>query len=401
MPSGLTGARRTRWIATVGDGRDEESEGGLDPRLALSLAGISIRIPPLRERPAAIEPFAADTAVAWCTIHGEQPRQFSPAALEALRDYPWPGNLSELEAVVTRTLAAGLSDPIEVAELCFDEAEELAEGVRRAEEREADEEEVERRPPEVLRVEAPAAERPPEEPEPAPQAATAPPATPSHDLFQRLLNSFAHQVRNPLVAIRTFASLIPERFDDPEFRGRFHEVVASDLGRIERILDQLAGFAALKPVQTAPVDVAALIEELLEERRGQIQARRLLVLKEIDSTSPLALCDEAQLRFALGALLDRAFEWVPEQADLYLASKHHPTGLRGGPAVRVLIRFHNPLAARGAEGADAASEDISLRYASIEIVLAELVIGSQAGTLTVDTTDAEETVILLDLPAPA
>jgi signal transduction histidine kinase len=178
-------------------------------------------------------------------------------------------------------------------------------------------------------------------------------------------------------------------------------VVGSDLGRIERILDQLSGFAALGPAQTAPVDVAALVEQLLEERRDQIQVRRLLVLKEIDRTSPFALGDEAQLRFALGSLLDKAFEWVPERADLYLASKHHPSGLRGGPAARVLIRFHTPPPARGAEGAAAASEDLSLRYTSIEIVLADLVIGSQGGTLTVDTNDAEETVILLDLPAPA
>jgi hypothetical protein len=115
---------------------------------------------------------------------------------------------------------------------------------------------------------------------------------------------------------------------------------------------------------------------------------------------PFALCDEVQLRFALESLLDKTFEWVPERSDLYLASKHHPSGLRGEPAVRVLIRFHDPAPAMGAEGA-AAGEDLSLRNTSIEIVLAELLIGSQGGTLTVDTTDAEETVILLDLPAPA
>jgi DNA-binding NtrC family response regulator len=404
MPSGLSGARRIRWIATVGDGPDGGSEGGLDPSLAESLAGISIRIPPLRERPLAIGSFATDTALAWCTSHGERPRQFSPAAIDALRDYPWPGNLHELEAVVTRTLAAGLSDPIEAAQLRFDETEEPVESGSWAKQREADQGEVEPRAPVAPPVEAPTAELPVEEQEPAPEAApvATPLATPRNDLIQRLVNSLAHQVRNPLVAIRTFASLLPERFEDPEFRGRFHEVVGSDLGRIERILDQLSGFAALEPVQAAPVDVAALVEQLLEERRDQIQVRRLLVLKEIDRTSPFALGDEAQLRFALGSLLDKAFEWVPERADLYLASKHHPSGLRGGPAARVLIRFHNPPAARGAEGAAAAvSEDLSLRYTSIEIVLADLVIGSQGGTLTVDTTDAEETVILLDLPAPA
>jgi signal transduction histidine kinase len=241
---------------------------------------------------------------------------------------------------------------------------------------------------------------------PAPERAevpvTAPPAAPHDDLLQRLVKSVAHQVRNPLVAIRTFASLLPERFEDSEFRGRFREVVGSDLGRIERVLDRLSGFAALEPARVAPVDVAALIERLLEERRSRIQERRLLVLKEIDSTSPLALCDQARLRFALESLVDRALDWAPERANLYLASKHHPAGLRGAPAVRVLIRFHTGSPTARAPSVDvAAPEDLSPRYTSIEIVLAELLIGSQNGALTVDTSDPEETVILLDLPAPA
>jgi polar amino acid transport system substrate-binding protein len=281
-------------------------------------------------------------------------------------------------------------------QLRFDEAEQLAEDVARSEQAEREEAVVESRAQGAGRPESPAAGLPPEVHAPAPGAE----ATAGGDLLQRLVNAVAHQLRNPLVAIRTFASLLPERFDDPEFRGRFHEVVGSDLGRVERVLDRLSGFAALEPGEGAPVNVATLIEQLLEERRSQIQERRLLVLKEIDSTSPFALCGEAQLRFAIQCLLDKAFEWVPERTDLYLASKHHPEGLRGGPAVRVLIRFHNSSPAR-AEGVDVAvSEDLSLPHTSIEIVLPELVIRSQGGTLTVDSTDAEETVILLDLPAP-
>jgi DNA-binding NtrC family response regulator len=402
MPPGWSGARHTRWIATLGDGPEGDAPGALDRSLAQSLAGVAIRIPPLRERPLAIGAFAADTALEWCTLHGERSRQFSPGAVDALRDYPWPGNLRELEAVVTHTLASGLSDPIEAAQLRFDQAEEPAESGGWTEQREPDHTAVGVRATTAPRVDAPAVDVSVEEPEPTRRAAPAatPPATPRNDLLQRLVRSVSHQMRNPLVAIRTFASLLPERFEDPEFRGRFHEIVGSDLGRIERVLDKLSGFAGLEPAATAPVNVAALLEQLLEQRRPQIQARRLLVLKEIDRTLPFALCDEVQLRFALESLLDKIFEWVPERADLYLASKHHPSGLRGEPAVRVLIRFHDPAPAMGAEDA-AAGEDLSLRNTSIEIVLAELLIGSQGGTLTVDTTDAEETVILLDLPAPA
>jgi len=399
IPPGLTGARRVRWIATLGDLPDRGGENGLDPSLVQSLAGISIRIPPLRQRPLAVGGFAAETALEWCRTHAERPRQFSLAALDALRDYPWPGNLRELEAVVTRTLSAGLADPIEAAQLRFEEEEE-EESAGGPKPREPEEAAPESRAPVAPHLEPEAADLRAEEEEPvAPMPAAA--ETAGNQLLQRLVNSVAHQVRNPLTTIRTFASLLPERFEDPEFRGRFHEVVRSDLGRVERVLDRLSGFAALEPGPRAPVNVAALLEQLLDERRTQIQARRLLVLKEIDSTAPFALCGEPQLRFALECLLDKTFEWVPERTDLYLASRHHPSGLRGEPSVRVLIRFHNP-SPGGTEGVDAeVRRDLSLSHTSIEIVLPELVIRSEGGTLTVDTTDSEESVILLDLPAPA
>jgi len=52
-------------------------------------------------------------------------------------------------------------------------------------------------------VEAPSAKLPPDARE---AAAPAPPPTPRNDLLQRLVSSVAHQMRNPLVAIRTFLS---------------------------------------------------------------------------------------------------------------------------------------------------------------------------------------------------
>ena len=66
------------------------------------------------------------------------------------------------------------------------------------------------------------------------------------------------------------------------------------------------------------------------------------MLQELDTQRPQARGDREQLRFALDALLGACFELVPERGDLYLASKHHPTGLRGEPSLRVLVRFHGP-----------------------------------------------------------
>jgi signal transduction histidine kinase len=209
------------------------------------------------------------------------------------------------------------------------------------------------------------------------------------------VGAVAHEIRNPLVPIRTLAQLLPQHFDDPEFRERFAQQVGSDVERITETLDRMAGFAGLGPPESRSVDIAALLDALLDARRDEIRERRLLVLKELDRTQPNVPADPEHLRFAFGALLDKALSWMPERGDLYLASKHHSSLLRGLPSVRILMRFHSPL--RIAPLRDAAG--VSLTENALEVVIAETLIRGLGGRLTIDSTDGEETVAVVDLPA--
>jgi signal transduction histidine kinase len=165
--------------------------------------------------------------------------------------------------------------------------------------------------------------------------------------------------------------------------------------RIEQLLERLGRFAELPAAARERVDVAAILEERLEALRGEIETRRLLVLKELDRTQPFALGDRAALAFAFEALLARALAWVPERGDLYLASKAVAAGLRGEPSVRVMLRFHRPGERRSAAPAPVPAD----RELSLDVVLAELALRAQGGSLRIDATEAEETLIAVDLPA--
>jgi nitrogen-specific signal transduction histidine kinase len=214
---------------------------------------------------------------------------------------------------------------------------------------------------------------------------------------RRLARSLAHEVRNPLVAIRTFASLLPERADDPTFREEFSKMVGADVDRIEGVLDRLGSFAELPSDPPDRVDVAAVVEAQLEALRGEIERRRLLVLKELDRTRPHARASGPAVELALEFLLQRALAWMPDRADLYLAARHQPDGLRGGPSQRIVLRFYRPDA--GDAATDAATEALSDRETDLGLVLAEQLIRSQNGTLTLDDTRPDETVVVVDLPA--
>jgi signal transduction histidine kinase len=62
--------------------------------------------------------------------------------------------------------------------------------------------------------------------------------------------------------------------------------------------------------------------------------------------------------------------------------------------VRVLVRFHDP-------GGDALPPRAAgVVEGSLELMIAELVVRAQGGTLSLASTEGEETVIVIDLPAP-
>ncbi|MGH8630037.1 MAG: helix-turn-helix domain-containing protein, partial [Burkholderiales bacterium] len=76
------------------------SRGGFDPRLYAVLAGVIVRVPSLRERAEDV-PELANLVLARAVEAREAPlRSLNTAALNALRNYHWPGNLVQLESVV-------------------------------------------------------------------------------------------------------------------------------------------------------------------------------------------------------------------------------------------------------------------------------------------------------------
>jgi DNA-binding NtrC family response regulator len=62
---------------------------------------VKIDLPPLRERPEDIPLLAAHFAEK-CAKPGEAPKQIEPAAMEAMLNHRWPGNIRELENAIER-----------------------------------------------------------------------------------------------------------------------------------------------------------------------------------------------------------------------------------------------------------------------------------------------------------
>jgi nitrogen-specific signal transduction histidine kinase len=63
------------------------------------------------------------------------------------------------------------------------------------------------------------------------------------DFLNRVVGHIAHEIKNPLVSIKTFTELIDDQYDDPEFRRHFSDIVKRDVVALDNITEKLIDFS--------------------------------------------------------------------------------------------------------------------------------------------------------------
>lgn len=109
--------------ATNRDPRQMVAAGTLRPDLFYRLATVTIELPPLRERRDEIAALAAHFVDRFGKAFGRrQPPELTPAAVQVLEEYPWPGNIRQLRNVLERAvmLTSGAEIGVEALDLPAD-----------------------------------------------------------------------------------------------------------------------------------------------------------------------------------------------------------------------------------------------------------------------------------------
>jgi signal transduction histidine kinase len=114
--------------------------------------------------------------------------------------------------------------------------------------------------------------------------------------FGSLASGIAHEIKNPLVAIRTFAELLPDRYSDEDFRSGFAEIVVKEITRIDDLVARLRGLAAPPAPPFGTVDLAESIDETLTLLRAKLEQQNISVRKDFTAASSRVTGDPSQLK---------------------------------------------------------------------------------------------------------
>lgn len=103
--------------------------------------------------------------------------------------------------------------------------------------------------------------------------------------------SVAHEIRNPLVSIKTFVQLFPIHYMDESFRVRFSRLIGSEVARIERLTEQLLDLASPRKYEPDPVSLHEVVKSSLELVYSKAEDKKTEIITELGALPDIAFTD--------------------------------------------------------------------------------------------------------------
>ncbi|WP_462409962.1 PAS domain S-box protein [Neobacillus sp. Marseille-QA0830] len=129
----------------------------------------------------------------------------------------------------------------------------------------------------------------------------------------QLAAGIAHEIRNPLTAIKGFLQLMEA---DKNIRPNYLEIINSEMNRIEQILSELLLLSKPQGQKYKQAYILKILEDVKALIDTQAILNNIRVSIDCPSEIPLLICDENQLKQVFINLLKNSIEAMPSGGDI-------------------------------------------------------------------------------------
>jgi signal transduction histidine kinase len=149
-----------------------------------------------------------------------------------------------------------------------------------------------------------------------------------------LAAGLAHEIRNPLVAIKTFTQLLPERFEDEEFRTHFTNVASGEVDRISSLITELLDFARPSEPKLEYEDINGILEGMILLVSSETKKKQINITKNYTSDLPPIQIDREQIKQVFLNILLNSIEATPEEGEIAIKTRSF-TKPEGEPYIQI------------------------------------------------------------------
>jgi two-component system sensor histidine kinase PilS (NtrC family) len=211
----------------------------------------------------------------------------------------------------------------------------------------------------------------------------------------RMAASIAHEIRNPLAAMRGSIQLLRSEMNGDSSQAELMEIVLRESDRLNRIITDYLTYARPRAHVLINVDVSELLHETFTLLRNSPEIRKGHVLEEdLPETPVVAYADAAQIRQVFWNLARNALQAMPDGGTLRAEMQLKPTG-------RLRITFEDTGRGMSPEQVEHLFEPFSSTTAGgtgLGLSIVYQIIREHGGTINVRSREGHGTMITIELP---
>ncbi|MGG3890973.1 PAS domain S-box protein [Metabacillus fastidiosus] len=134
----------------------------------------------------------------------------------------------------------------------------------------------------------------------------------------QLAAGIAHEIRNPLTAIKGFLQLMqPEKMNVDQY----FNIIFSELNRIELILSELLMLAKPQEISYRTSNIVALVKDVATLIETEANLSNVMIEQNYEESALLVNCDENQLKQVFINLLKNAIDAMPKGGTVTLSAR--------------------------------------------------------------------------------
>ena len=143
----------------------------------------------------------------------------------------------------------------------------------------------------------------------------------------QLAAGLAHELRNPLMCMKTLVQSARRHGDVAHFDSRDLTVLDEEISRLENLLQAFLDFARPAKPETHEVDIARVVRQTVSFLSRRAEGRNVTIECRLPERPLVVQADEAQLRQVLLNLLLNALDAVQNGGAIWVDARHDDDGL--------------------------------------------------------------------------
>ena len=131
----------------------------------------------------------------------------------------------------------------------------------------------------------------------------------------------AHEIKNPLSAIKTFVQLLPQKMKTPSFMEKFNITVPREIDRINQLVEDLLELTRRRVRPLVNLNVNHLILQVIDLHGEEMNKRHITFENHLDKTLSTIEGDPERLYRAFSNLIINSVQAMPNGGSLFVSSE--------------------------------------------------------------------------------